>query len=49
MRLIGTLEQYLTNFERETQETYDVLCRKLFCVFAQMPHNFITKPLKSQP
>ena len=28
MRLKGTLEQYLTDFDRDTQETYDLLMRQ---------------------
>ena len=28
MRLKGTLEQYLTNLNRDTQETYDLLIRQ---------------------
>ena len=28
MRLKGTLEQYLTEFDRDTQETYDLLMRQ---------------------
>ena len=28
MRMKGTLEQYLTNMNRDTQETYDLMIRK---------------------
>ena len=28
MRIKGTLEQYLTDFDRDTQETYDLLMRQ---------------------
>ena len=28
MRMKGTLEQYLTDFDRDTQETYDLLIRQ---------------------